>query len=197
MEEMAFRRKFKDPSFTKIDAALKKSYLDKTAYQISKQYLLNEGHEDIYQYGETPLTSMHQIALAANITPSEHVFELGAGRGRTCFFLHNYFGCPVTGIEQIETFVTRGNAIAKQFSQKVEFRHENFLKTNFALASVIYLFGSCLEDRVIYQLCDLIPEKTKVITISYPLRDYDPRFKVEKKIQSKFLWGKTDVYISR
>lgn len=196
LQEIAFRRKFKDPSFHKIDQALRDAYRDKSPYQISKEYLTHMGEEDVYQYGETPLISMHQMGLAAGIRSFDHVFELGAGTGRTSFFLHQFFGCPVTGVEQIETFVQRGNRLAKQFSQKVEFRHENFLNTNFALATVIYLFGSCLEDRVIYELCDLIPEKTKVISVSYPLADYDPRFKVERKIVVNFLWGKAEVYIS-
>lgn len=197
VQETMFRRKFPDSAFLHLDKTLKQQYLEKSPYQISKEYLRNNGYEDVYQYGETPLTTMHQIGVAAEIKPTDHLFELGSATGRTSFFLHHYFRCPVTGIEQIEEFVKKGNEIAKQFSKKVEFRNENFLQTNFALATIIYLFGSCLEDKVIYELCDLIPEKTKVITVSYPLGDYDPRFKIEKKIQAKFLWGKTEVYISK
>lgn len=197
MIETAFRRKFPDPSFLALDKALKNAYSEKSPYQISKEYLTNKGCEDVYQYGETPLATMHQIAVAADLKPTDHLFELGSGRGRTSFFLHHFFGCPVTGVEQIDLFVKKGNEIARQFSKKVEFRNENFLQTNFALSSIIYLFGTCLEDRVIYELCDKIPEKTKVISVSYPIGDYDPRFKVEKKIDAKFLWGKTEVYISK
>jgi len=196
-EERAFRKRFHDKDFFRVDNALKRKYYFKSPYKISKQYLESIGSDDLYQYGETPLKTIYQIASSANIKKTDHLFELGAGRGRTSFFLHHFFKCQVTAIEQIDHFVKTGNEIAQKFSQGVQFRCENFLQTNFDLATVIYLYGTCLQDKVIYQLCNLIPEGVKVISVSYPLRDYDRRFKVLKKIQAEYPWGRTEVYISK
>lgn len=195
-EEAAFKRSFPDKAFQAIDKALKQSYLLQNPYRVSKQFLEKRGDEDIHQYGETPLRTMYKIAYAAGITNQDHFIELGAGRGRTAFFVSHYFRCRVTGIEQIPLFVNKAEKVAISHSLiEPRFRCEDFLKTNLSDATVIYCNGTCLSDHTIFELCKKIPENCKTISVSYPLRDYDNRFHILKKIKARYLWGETEVFI--
>jgi len=166
---------FTNASFCSIDSALYRAYFFQNSYRISRKYLQRKRTKNPYQYGETLLQTMYQIGRRVNITDKDHVMELGAGRGRVCFFIQQYFGCKVTGIEQIPVFVKKAKKIAKKFSLPIEFYCEDFLTTDFSSASVIYLYGTCLEEEMICELCKKIPRDIKVISVSYPLCAYSKK----------------------
>lgn len=183
-------------SIGKIDLVLELLYLFHNPYQVSKNYLLWQGEEDIHQYGETPLETMRQMALAAGLTDKDHLFELGCGRGRTAFFLRKFFGCAVTGIEQIPLFVKKARQINKFFSLGITFRCEDFCESPLEDATVIYLYGTCLPDELIHKLCKRFSPHQRIISVSYPLSDYDPQFRILKKIEVTYPWGVTEAYIN-
>jgi len=66
-------------------------------------------------------------------------------------------------------------------------------------ASVIYLYGTCLQDAEIDHIIrklEAFSQGTKVITISYPLVDYDTNaFHMEKTFSVSFPWGETSAYL--
>lgn len=187
--------------FCKIDMSLLITYLFNSPYEISKKFLIEKGEKEIYLYGETPLTTLDDIARQCQITKNDTVFELGCGRGRTCFWLNSFIGCKVIGIETIPEFATRAQEIKSRFDVKnVEFRQQNMLQTDFSKATVIYLYGTCLEESFIQKLVarfQSLPAGTKVITVSYSLEDFTslPYFEVMKRFTAKFPWGTTDVYL--
>jgi len=195
-EERKFRRTFPDKEFQIIDKDLAFSYLLLNPYQISKRFLQKRGEMDVHQYGETPLLTMDLIAKNAELSSKDHLYELGSGRGRTSFFLNYFYGCRVTGIEWIQKFVEKGNKISQKHCLEVFFRNENFLNSDFSDASIIYLYGTMLPDSMIFQLCKKIRKGVKVITISYPLSDYDSKFQVIQQFTALFPWGEADVYIN-
>ena len=184
----------------KVDASLLMLYLYDNPFSISKRFLMKKGEEDVFTYGETPLTTLDQIAKEVSITTSDKVFELGCGRGRTCFWLSEFLGCCAVGIEHIPDFVERGDKLIKEWKlTKVQFRQEDMLKTNLEGATVIYLYGTCYEKNFIQSLIrkfQTLPKGTKIITISYPLSDFTSsgRFKVLKHFPAQFTWGAADVY---
>lgn len=187
--------------FAKIDLSLLLLYFVESPFSISKEYLVKKGEKEIYAYGETPLTSLDHIASECQINSEDTVFELGCGRGRTCFWLNTFIKCKVVGIDFVPQFIERANTIKNRFGVKnVEFRHENMLHTNLNGATVIYLYGTCLEDSDIQQLVakfQTLPPGTKIITISYPLSEYtsEPIFEVMKHFTARFTWGDADVYL--
>ena len=73
---------WRDLQFAKIDLYLTMSYFFKSPYRISREFTNDEE-----PYGETPLHTMEVIAKAANLTKEDVVYELGFGRGRSCFWL--------------------------------------------------------------------------------------------------------------
>jgi SAM-dependent methyltransferase len=196
-EERKFRRAFPDPGFQAIDQDLSFRYLWQNPYELSKRFLQKRGEIEVHQYGETPLLTMDLIAQKAKLSSKDHLYELGSGRGRTSFFLHYFYGCRVTGIEWIPKFVEKGNAIArKHYLLDVVFRNANFLYTDLSEATIIYLYGTMLPDSRVFQLCKKIPKGIKVVSVSYPLSDYDPKFQVTEQFTASFPWGKGEVYVN-
>lgn len=192
---------YSNPTFLKIDSYLMGSYLFNSPFSISKHFLLDKGEEDIYTYGETPLSTLELIAKECRITVKDKIFELGCGRGRTCFWLNEFIGCSVVGVDFVPEFIQRANEVKKKFQlNEIEFRLEDMLKTDLTGATVIYLYGTCYTPTFIENLIQRfskLPRGTKIITVSYPLTDFtkQPLFEVMKRFPAKFTWGTADVYL--
>jgi len=188
-------------SFCKADLALLLSYLFDNPYTISKRFLMNKGEENVYAYGETPLTTLEYIAEECQIKPSDTVFELGCGRGRGCFWLRAFIKCKVVGLEYVPDFVERALRVKKKFSvEGIEFYQKDILEADYASATVIYMYGTCFEAEFIQELIGRfkgLRSGTKIITVSYPLTDYmeEPIFEVMKRFPARFTWGEADVYL--
>ncbi len=188
-------------SFLKADVCLRLMYLFHNPYSISRRFLQKKGESNIYAYGETPLTSLEKIAKEVEITSKDTVFELGCGRGRTCFWLRSVFDCSVVGIEFIPEFVERANMITNKLGiDKLQFRLDDMLKADLSGATICYLYGTCLEDTEIQLLIkkfSKLPLGTKIITVSYPLTEYveDSSFEVMKRFKVEYPWGEADVFL--
>lgn len=194
-------RYYRNIPFAKIDGSLILMYLFDNPFSISRRYFMHRSHSEEYTYGETPLTTFEQIAKEARITHQDTVYELGCGRGRVCFWLKSFVDCKVVGVELVPDFVVRAQRIQRKLGiEGIEFRAEDFLKTNFDNVSVIYLYGTCLEDDTIKQLIKRfkdLPSGTRIITVSYSLSEYtdEPLFETMKRFPARFTWGSGDVYI--
>lgn len=92
---------YRNRPFFKIDACLLLSYLFANPFRLSRKFLLQKGERDVYTYGETPLTTMDTIARTCGLAAKDVVFEMGCGRGRTCFWLNQFIGCRVIGIDYV------------------------------------------------------------------------------------------------
>lgn len=188
--------------FAKVDMALLGSYLFNNPFTISKRFLEKKKAEDIYAYGETPLTTFAEILKACDVKQGDVFYELGSGRGRTCFWANAFIGCKTVGIEYIPNFVEKANKLVKKFDLKdIEFRCEDMLDTQMSDATVVYLYGTCLDDETIRQMEEKfskLPSGTKIITVSYSLNSYAPnrRYEVMKRFPARFTWGEGDVYLN-
>lgn len=192
---------YSNPGFFKIDSYLLLSYVFDNPFKISKRFLKSKGASNIYTYGETPLATLEFISEECRLTSADRVFELGCGRGRTCFWLNHFIGCSVVGVEYVPEFVKRANQVKNKFAlSAVEFRQEDLLVTSLRGATVIYLYGTCFPRAFIEILAsrfEALPSGTKIITVSYPLSDYTSTssFETMKRFTARFTWGITDVYL--
>lgn len=188
-------------SFAKIDTALLLSYFFTNPFRISKSFLTQKGEKEIYTYGETPLTTLELIARNCEITAQDVVFELGCGRGRTCFWLNQWIGCSVVGIDYVPIFIEKAQCIKERFHiQNASFRLEDIFQTDLKGATVVYLYGTCYSAANIDLLIERfskLPKGTKIITVSYSLTEFQPKapFKIIKQFSAAFTWGQTDVYL--
>lgn len=187
--------------FAKIDATLLFTYLFSNPFRLSKHYLEERGEKEIYTYGETPLTTLELIATECELSSKDVVFELGCGRGRTCFWLNQFIGCTVVGIDYVPAFIEKGLSVKSRFHlQHIYFRLKDLFQADLRGATVIYLYGTCFSAGYIDLLIDRLsqlPKGTKVVTVSYSLREFQPKapFRVLKQFSAPFTWGETDVYL--
>ena len=186
--------------FSKIDRDLLTAYIFKNPYIITKKYLKKINEKEIHNYGETPLMTYETIAREVDLQLTDTFLELGSGRGRGAFFLHHFFKCLVIGVERIPQFVKLSRHLAQKYHiNRTTFICADMLKANLPDATIIYLYGTSLTDLEIAPLIQKLkgyPKGTKIITISYPLTDYDENaFHIEKSFIVSFPWGETDAYI--
>jgi len=193
---------YSNKPFRKVDTSLLKYYLFNSPFKISKNFLIGKGAEDIYAYGETPLTTFDLIIQRLNIQTTDLFVELGCGRGRCCFWLQAFKGCDVLGIEWVPEFVEIANEISeKNHLKNINFVCQDMLTTDFSNATIIFLYGTCLEDEIIDQLIkkfSQLKKECRIITVSYSLLDYSKGFfEIEDQFSARFTWGIGEVFIHR
>jgi hypothetical protein len=190
-----------NPAFRKCDQFLLSHYRLSNPYRTVKKHYLAQDLPNPHQYGETPLTTLEKIAAYCQLTSADTIFDLGCGRGRGVFFLSHLLNCSAHGIEWVPQFISIANEVKKRFSlSKISFSCENMLEADLRRATVIYLYGICLEES---SVCILIKSlrkmasRTKIITVSYPLTDYaDPRlFSLTKSFNTRFPWGEAEIFL--
>ena len=194
-------RYYRSIPFAKVDIALLFSYMMNNPYRICRKFQTKKGEVEVYTYGETPLTTLENIVKECEITPNDVVYELGCGRGRTCFWLSQFFGCTVIGIDYVPLFIEKAKRLKQQLNlQHVFFRLEDIMVADLKGASVIYIYGIFFTPEQIAILIERMSKlstNVKIITISYALTDIHPKapFRVLKQFPVLFAWGKTDAFL--
>lgn len=177
------------------------SYLWSSPYTVSRRYLKWQGAEDIYAYGETPLTVLDTIVSRTGLEPGCRIFEFGAGSGYTSLWLNHVLGCQVTAIEVVPGFIRRlGSVVKWRRLRGVEVRGESYLDTPLDRAECVYLYASNLNDDEIVLLVRhlaRLDEGGRVISISYALVAYDKDglFQLTDQFEVLFPWGKAEVFV--
>ncbi|KPK33057.1 MAG: hypothetical protein AMS24_02345 [Chlamydiae bacterium SM23_39] len=171
-------------------------YLFINPYKISKKFLFKKNKKNIYMYGETPIKTLKRIVEECDISSKDKLIDLGAGRLKTSFWLSNIVGCNILAIEQIPIFTKIAFFLKKIFMIKnVKIKNDDFLKIDYEEATIIYLYGTCLEDYEIKKISEKIKNNTKVISISYSLSHYFPKqYNLIKVFPVAFPWGETKCY---
>lgn len=187
-------------TFFKWDTALLSKYIFDCPYGISKRFLMERGESNVYAYGETPLTSLDRIIREAEIQPKDHFYELGCGRGRGCFFVHARLKCSVVGIDFVPTFIQNAKAVKAAYGiEGIEFIQGDFTEVEMEDATVVYLYGTCLEEETVQGLktkFKRLKPGTKIITVSEGLNETEQEtFKLIKSFPCRFNWGKADVFV--
>ena len=78
-------------------------------------------------YGETPYLTLQRIAEFSGLEAKDLFFELGAGRGKGCFWVSSFIGCRVVGIERVAFF----SKVAKRIAGLLRFSQISFLEGDF------------------------------------------------------------------
>ena len=176
----------------RADIKLSLAYLFLNPYRHLRKHLQRKGEKNPYQYGETPLRAIEELINAAGgLKKYQYFADLGAGRGRLSYFVQKKYQCKVFAFEQMKKFVKKG----KKLFPNVEFILGDFLTKDLSYMDLIYLYGTMMTEKEILEFVNKIKGRTKIITISYPLSDYDSRFKVLNKVNVQFPWGKTVGYV--
>jgi SAM-dependent methyltransferase len=196
-EQREIRRRF--PTFLPFERALNRTYRFHNPFRICKEHLGQKGEKCFDVYGETPLPILAKIAQECALNSDDVLLELGCGRGRGAMFLSHLVGCCVIGIDWIPFFIHTAQNIISSIDPllRTTFQCEEMQTANLTGATAIFLYGTCLSDAVISALIarfERLPPQTKIITVSYPLSDYSPRFKTLKQFSALFPWGEGEIY---
>lgn len=180
------------PFMIKVDLMLMSAYFFINPYRALRKYLQKRGESNPHQYGETPPEVIETLIDAAGgIKRYQYFADLGAGRGRISFFVQKFYGCRVFAYEQLEVFVRKG----RKLFPKVQFTLGDFLEADLSKMDIIYFYGTMMKESEILAFVSKVKKGCRVISVSYPLTNYDSRFKVTKKVDITFPWGKTKGYI--
>lgn len=183
-------------SFAKLDLYLHFRSLYPTPFQRSARYIKEKGWNEEFTYGETPLSTLEKMARETSLSASDHVLDLGCGRGRTLFFLHYFYGCKVTGVECIPPLLELAQGVQEKFAvANVQCIKGDFFSLNLGDYNFIYLYGSMLTVDSVARLSKILAEVkpgTKLVTVSYPLEG--DAFEVMKIFQGNFDWGTADIF---
>lgn len=146
-------------------------------------------------YGETPLTTLHKIAEKCALSAQDVWVELGAGRGRGCFWVAYFVGCRVQGVETIALFLR----IAKWLARRVHCPHLSFRENaDFSQATVVYCYGTTWSEETLHAFAEemrALPSGARLISISAPFPE--DWFSAPIEIPVVFPWGETTAYIQR
>ncbi len=198
-EERQVQKRY--PTFQTIDQALKLAYHQVSPYALSRNFLQQKGEREVDTYGETPLSTLAHIAQQTSLSAGDRVVELGCGRARSAFFLSHLYGCPVRGIDWVPSFISSAQAIAAaQNLSSITFTCEDFLQSDLEDSTYIYLAGTCLQDQIVTALAEKLAKlssQPRIVTISYPLSDYNSQFETLQAFPVGFPWGQTIAYCSK
>lgn len=184
-------------SFFMADIWLSLIYMGKSPYHLVKSDNWDEGEP----YGETPLTTLDQIARECHLLSKDVVFDLGCGRGRTVFWLAQFVKCTAIGVEKVSIFVNRANRIKKHLKlEKALFWQGDIKEMDLTSATAVYLYGTGFGDEKLKELVErlnTLKQGTKVITVSFPLDEVEggSGFLLKKSFLARYPWGKTRVYL--
>ncbi|OGN58226.1 MAG: hypothetical protein A3E26_01205 [Chlamydiae bacterium RIFCSPHIGHO2_12_FULL_49_32] len=201
-EERRVKRLFyKDPHFRFVDHAFFSAWRFCNPYTLSKRFLKARGEKEIHLYGETYLTTYDELGRACGMSAQDRVLELGCGRGRGALFWSCRFGAAVHGVDWIEEFILRAQALVKRCALTSPcFFCEDYLTTDLSGYTIVYLYGTCLEKKKIERLIERflsLPPSVQIITISYPLSEYHSAFRVQKELSVAFPWGRATAYLQQ
>jgi hypothetical protein len=177
-------RYYKNLRFALIDLTFGLIALFSNPYRICRKFLEKRGEKDIYVYGETPYTTYARIAKECGLSPNDAWIELGAGRGKGCFWLRLFIGCRVVGVERIPQFIFLAKLLQWIFRiSKIEFRKENIEKTDLKEGTILYLYGLFPELK--------LEKGARIITTGEPLAGY----RIIKSFWVRFPWGRTTAFL--
>jgi len=200
----AARRYYPNRRFLRTELLCQLAYWSRSPEAICRRYLRDAPEDEVQKiYGETFLTTLEQIADAAEVSADDVVYELGCGRGRGVFWFNTVRGCRSVGVDINRYFIIQARRIQRKAEiEGVDFVLGNVIDIDYGDADFIYLYGTAFSDRAIVRLVrrfESLRSGTRVATVSYPLNAYTrtPLFKLEKTIKAAYPWGETEVYIQR
>jgi hypothetical protein len=142
-----------------------------------------------HSYGETPLRTFAHLAKAVGLTASDHFLDLGAGRGKLCFWSALWIGCTSSGIEQVPWFVRQSRCLAYLFNVPVHISCGSIAEADLSKATVVYLYTMEWDEAILARLA----EGARLITVGAPVEN--GLFEVVKVVSVKYPWGVTEGYI--
>lgn len=155
---------------------------------------------DLTVYGETPWTTLEQIAQKICLSAQDVFVDLGCGTGRTLLFMHYQHGCRVRGYELIPEFVRSFQWLSHrlELGSSAEIYQESWFDADLSGGTVFFLVGSCYDDQHVLkaeQKLRRVPVGSQIVSVSYPISGKN--IVLQESFEASFSWGIGTVYIQQ
>lgn len=173
-------------------------YLFSNPYRISRKLYQIKGIKNVYQYGETPLSTFQKICKEMDLKKEDLFLDLGCGRGLPLMWLSTEKKIHCLGIDFQKQFIQKARLLRRlSFLSNITFVHSDFSEIDFSNFTAIYFYGITFDSKLqnfLTQKFEGLMEGAKVLTISSPI-DSDLFF-TKKTFPVFFNWGKTTAFLN-
>jgi len=181
------------PGLVKVEALFFAFYLLRfPAWEIWLQTRdLSRPRED-FRFGETPYPAGLEILRQAEVGPEDVFYDLGAGKGKMTFLAALACGCRAVGLEMLASYTLVGNRMVRtlKLTDRVDFRHADFLNADLGEATVLYTAASSWSQptrEALLARADQLAPGTRWISVGWECRH--PRLELLKARRLLFSWG--------
>lgn len=187
---------YSNPLFRKLDIYQFFQYFWKNPYKIAKQFAIKSGSQNIYSYGETPLTTGYAILKALPLSNHTVYVELGSGRGRLGLFMSSFLPGKIICLEANPLFCKRLKKIKHKFSlSNLEIFQTDYFEIPLK-GDIFYLCDLFISEEEVKILVNNICKNNDfaiLITVGFSLSFM--HIQPLKVLKGDFLWGKSEIYI--
>ena len=181
------RRGLSHPGLVRLGLHLAVAYPPGSAHGLAR-----EAGDAIF--GETPLATAWRILGDAGVRPGERLTELGCGPGRLSLVAASQFQMRCEALDRVQSFVDRGNRLARRLKLDVAFRTAELLHWKPASEQWVYVAGTAFSAKLRGALAAALESsRASVISVSSPLRIVGHTTRLLGTY--RFPWGREDVYI--
>jgi SAM-dependent methyltransferase len=138
----------------------------------------------------TPQSLVERMLTMAQVKPTDYVYDLGSGDGRTVITAAKKFGANATGIEYNPDMVelAKRNAEKEGVSAKAHFMKADIFATDFSKATVItmYLLPS-LNVKLRPTILNMKPG-TRIVSHAFTMDDWQPDQVDSSEGRTAYMW---------
>ncbi len=151
------------PGLLKVEALYFAFYLLRfPAWEIWLQTRGVDRPRQDFRFGETPYPTGLEILHQAEVGPQDVFYDLGAGKGKMTFLAALACGCRAVGLEMLASYTLVGNRMVRAlgWTDRIDFRHADFLQADLRPATVLYTAASSWSPTTREALLDRVDELT-------------------------------------
>ena len=156
-----------------------------------EQFRLEHGHEgkDVF-WAPTPDAMVTLMLQTAKVTPTDIVYDLGAGEGRIPIAAAREFGARAVGIEYEPDVaeLARRNVKRAGLDGRVKIVTGDIFVEDFSEATVVTMFLTPILNRKLRPLLLKMKPGTRVVSHSFQMGDWKPDATIATENAEGFFW---------
>ncbi len=156
-----------------------------------EQFRLEHGHEgkDVF-WAPTPDAMVTQMLQTAKVTPTDIVYDLGAGEGRIPIAAAREFGARAVGIEYSPEIaeLARRNVRRAGLEGRVKIITGDIFVEDFSEATVVTMFLTPILNRKLRPLLLKMKPGTRIVSHSFQMGDWKPDATIATENAEGFFW---------
>jgi Methyltransferase domain len=142
-------------------------------------------------YVPTPEPVVQRMLELGEVGPDDVIYDLGSGDGRIVITAAEQYGARGVGIDIDPQRIQEANANAQaaNVTDRVEFRQQDLLQSDFSEATVVTLY--LLPEvnlRLRPQLLEQLQPGTRIVSHSFDMGDWEPEQVVEVDGRTIYVW---------